>query len=496
MEKHLKSICGWTTRAASQTYASRGVPLTNFQLTADETASYLKYAKLNLPRHTSYPAAPYWDESFSMQDAREALDTLRKNKNPISLYLHIPYCKQLCFYCACNKEIYPEERQKKNDPREALIQGLIQEMRFYGQALQDNVIEQVHFGGGTPTFLSPEQLIRLFDALYTHFEISEDAEIAVEIDPRVTTYQHLQALRKAGCNRLSLGVQDFSHEVQKAINRIQPYEMVAETMAQARSLGFNSINFDLIYGLPFQTLQTMEQTLQHTLTLGPDRVAFYRLALIPDIFKWQKSFGREHLPPESENIKIFLTALDAFTKHNYDFIGLDHFAKRDELLSEAVENQTLRRNFQGMTTGKELAIIAMGPSAVSQVPGYFWQNEKKTEDWLRSLEGSGKSFDKGMKLSADDRLRQELIQQIYCYGKVDWAQMSERLGRETTDYFRKDISSLEALASEGILTMDKKGFELSPILGRLLVRLVASRFDRYLQEETSTNQGVRFSQLG
>ena len=273
--------------------------------------------------------------------------------------------------------------------------------------------------------------------------------------------------------------------------------MVAETLAQCRSLGFSSINFDLIYGLPFQTLASMQETLSYTLKLSPDRIAFYRLALIPEIFKWQKSFGREHLPSESENVSLFLTALNTFTQGGYEFIGLDHFAKRDELLAEASTNKTLRRNFQGMTTGKALAILGIGPSAVSQVPGFFWQNEKNTGDWLAALDGEQRFFHKGLKLSADDLIRQEFIHEIYCYGKIDWQEMNKRLARDAVDYFKEDVRSLESLAAEGLLSLDTGGFELSPILGRLLARLIASRFDRYLQqEENAAGQGIRFSQLG
>lgn len=468
----------------------------HFHLAENEITNYLKYAKLNLPRHTSYPAVPYWHEQYPLQNIEDALASLKADAHPLSLYFHIPYCRQLCFYCACTKEIYPEDRQKKNDPREKLLSGLIQEMSFYAERLQGNTVEQIHLGGGTPTFLSAEQLKRLFDAIRSRFSVSENAEIAVEIDPRVTTFEHLQILRAAACNRVSLGVQDFTEKVQKAINRIQPFEMVQETVRQARSLGFASVNFDLIYGLPFQTLESMQRTLEATIALSPDRIAFYRLALIPELFKWQKSFGREHLPSETENIDIFLMALNAFTKGGYEFIGLDHFAKKDEMLSEAIQEGTLRRNFQGMTTGKSLAIIGMGPSAVSQVPGYFWQNKKTSEEWQEALAGEQWTVHRGLKLSSDDKVRQELLQELYCYGALNWDAMNERLGVNTREYFSEEIESLKEFEGEGFLSLDENGFALSPVLGRLLVRLVASCFDRYLQEEKAAAQSTRFSQLG
>ncbi len=468
-----------------------------FQLTDQETAIYLKYAKLNIPRHTSYPAAPYWQDAYPFEGVHEALTKIAEQKHPLSLYLHIPFCRQLCFYCACTKEIYPEERQKKKDPRESLVEGFVREMQIYARYVQDNTVEQIHFGGGTPTFLKPEQLQRLMQAIRSHFKIAEHAEIAIEVDPRVTSFEHLQTLRTNGFNRISLGVQDFSETVQKAVNRIQSYECVDKIVREARSLHFDSINFDLIYGLPFQTLESMQKTLEQTLKLSPDRIAFYRLAMIPEIFKWQKSFGREHLPPEADNIKMFLTALNTFTENGFEFIGLDHFAKKEEMLSEAIEDKTLRRNFQGMTTGKNLAILGMGPSAVSQIPGaYFWQNKKTSEEWLESLSSQSLKFCKGMKLSEDDRIRQELIQELYCYGVLNWNELSERLNVDTKRYFDTEIRNLNDLVEEKILNVSEEGFALSSVLGRLLVRLVASRFDHHLQEELSRTQSTRFSQLG
>lgn len=466
-----------------------------FQMTEQEKTTYLKYAKLNLPRHTSYPAAPFWQSQFPLETVQRALEELSLKKYPLSLYLHIPYCKQLCFYCACNKEIYPDERMQKNDPRERLVEALIQEMHFYSAHLGKNPVAQIHFGGGTPTFLSPAQLQKLFAKLFDLFTINADAEISVEIDPRVTSYEHLAALKASGCNRLSLGVQDFSPEVQKAINRIQPYDLVAKTMADCRKLGFKSVNFDLIYGLPFQTKESMQETLELTHKLSPDRIAFYRLALIPEMFKWQKAFGREHLPSEEDNLSFFLNALNFFTESDYEFIGLDHFAKKSELLSEAMQSRTLRRNFQGMTTGQDLAIIGMGPSAISQIPAYYWQNEKKTELWLKALTTKEDLFEKGCSLSQDDIIRQAVIQELYCYGRIDWQDIDTRFDINSNVYFKQSTLGLDALSHEGIISKQENEVSLSPILGRLLVRLIASQYDYYLQEKAA-ECGTKFSQVG
>lgn len=471
----------------------------HYTLSDTEIQTYLKYAKQNLPRHTSYPAAPYWEKDFSIEKVKIALQGLQKTQHPLSLYFHIPYCRQLCFYCGCTKEIYPEERQKKCDPRGPLLEGLFKEIRNYAKYLKGNSVHQIHLGGGTPTFLHPDQLRQLFEVISSEFSIAEDAEIAVEIDPRVTTYEHLQVMRECGGNRVSLGVQDFSKKVQEAVNRVQSYEMVSQILHQARELGYKSINFDLIYGLPFQTVSSINDTLEKTIELSPDRIAFYRLAMIPEMFKWQKSFGREHLPTEHDNIDIFLNAVNLLTAHGYEFIGLDHFAKKNEMLSASFQDRTLHRNFQGMTTGKALAIIAMGPSAVSQVPGYFWQNKKTTEEWLKQLETENFCFEKGLHLSLDDRLRQELIQDLYCFGHLDWKLLSEKTGIDCFSYFKEERESLNQFKDEGILNLSHQdSVILSPMLGRLLVRLVGSYFDPYFKKECEDpeKKRTRFSQLG
>lgn len=465
-----------------------------YQLSEEDIQNYLDFAKQNLPRHTSYPAAPFWQKDYALENVKGALKTLKENDEPLSLYFHIPYCRQLCFYCGCTKEIYPDERIQKQDPRSTLLAGIFKDIEFYGKQLEGNTVEQIHFGGGTPTFLKPEHFEEIFKAIHKHFKVASKSEIATEIDPRVTTYEHLKVLKDLGCNRLSMGIQDFSLKVQKAVNRIQSFELVKKSMEQARSLGYDSINFDLIYGLPFQTVESMRDSIEKTIELSADRIAFYRLALIPELFKWQKSFVRSDLPSERENIEIFLSALNLFTEKGYDFIGLDHFAKKEEMLSEALQERSIRRNFQGMSTGKSLSIIGMGPSAVSTVKGYFWQNKRTAKEWLASLEGEDR-YEKGMTLSQDDLIRQDFLQELYCYGDMDWERFGKRWSIEARQYFEESIEKLKFFSEKGLLHIKESGFELTPILGRLLVRLIASVFDPYLQEEKKEKR-VKFSQLG
>lgn len=456
-----------------------------------ERSVYLKYAKLSVPRHTSYPAAPFWQDDFSAESVKNAVLELADEKKSLSLYVHIPYCRQLCSYCACNKEIYGDLRLQMDDPRERLLGHLKAEADAFYSPLRDNPVRQIHLGGGTPTFLSPHNLEVLFENLLKQFHVEKDAEIAIEVDPRVTTDDHLRTLRQLGFNRISLGVQDFSVPVQKAVNRIQSYELVKHSVETARALGFSSVNFDLIYGLPFQTRESMRETLTLSTSLAPDRIAFYRLAMIPEMFKWQRLFQQSDLPDEETNLDLFLMALNHFTDHGYLFVGFDHFAKKDEALAQALEQKTLRRNFQGYYTGGALPIVGLGPSAVSQTDSHFWQTPKQTRPWERHVNELPKF--RGMSLDVDDRNRRTLLETLYCQGEINWASLGEQLGLDARNYFTKEITALQPLVDDGLVVVKPSGFSLTPLLGKLLNRLVGAQFDRHLQEASSQ---VRFSQLG
>jgi oxygen-independent coproporphyrinogen-3 oxidase len=322
-------------------------------------------------------------------------------------------------------------------------------------------------------------LCRLWGALAGRFAIAAGAEIAAEIDPRVTTRAHLEALRGLGFNRVSLGIQDFDPRVQKAVNREQPFELVERVVRWCRELGFASINFDLIYALPFQTLEGMADTLEKTLALAPDRVAFYRLAVIPEIFRCQNVFRPADLPAGDLPLELNLLAINRFREAGYEFIGLDHFAKPDEELARARRHGSLRRTFQGMTTGKELDVIGLGPSAISQLDGAYAQNDKATADWQAAV-AEDFATARGLRLSDDDRLRRELMQQLYGHGVIDKPSLGERFGIAFEDYFADELGRLRELIDEGIAEHDDGAVRLTEPLGRLLVRVVAAVFDRYL----------------
>jgi oxygen-independent coproporphyrinogen-3 oxidase len=452
--------------------------MTTYRLTDAQRLIYRRYAGLALPRHTSYPIAPAWTTDYGPADLRDELRRSAAEGRPLSLYVHVPFCERLCWYCACTKEIVPAARRKQHDPSDALLAGLeVEAGRF--AALLGAPVRQVHLGGGSPTFLSPQGLRRLWASLAGRFAIAPDAEIAVEIDPRITTREHLETLRELGFNRVSLGIQDFDPKVQKAVNREQSFELVERVVGWCRQLDFVSVNFDLIYALPFQTVEGMAQTLDKTLALAPDRIAFYRLAVIPEIFRWQNVFRPADLPSGDLPLELNLLAINRFLAAGYEFIGLDHFARPDEELAQARRQGALRRTFQGMTTGKGLDVIGLGPSAISQLDGGYAQNHKTTADWHRAV-ADDFATERGLRLSDDDRLRRELMQQVYGHGVIDKRSLEERFGIVFGDYFADELKRLGELIDEGIAENDDEAVRLTEPLGRLLVRVVAAVVDRYL----------------
>jgi oxygen-independent coproporphyrinogen-3 oxidase len=448
-------------------------------LTPTEQGTYRQYADLALPRHTSYPIAPAWKEAYGPADFRADLRRSASLGRPLSLYVHVPFCPHLCYYCACTKEIVPPARRAAHDPAGPFLDRLEAEADRLAELVDTGAVRQVHLGGGSPNFLSPAQLARLWDILIDRFTLAGGAELSVELDPRTTTYEQLQTLSGLGFNRVSLGVQDFDPAVQRAVNRVQPYECVERVVAWCRELGIPSVNFDLIYGLPFQTRATMADTLNQVIRLAPDRIAFYRLAVLPEMFRWQNVFRPEDLPGGDLSLDLNLLAIERFREAGYEFIGLDHFARPDEGLAEARRAGTLQRNFQGMTTGAGLDLIGLGPSAISQLDDAFAQNAKTTGDWGARL-AHDLATERGLRLSADDRLRREVLRQLYGFGRVDKRQVEGRHGIAFDDYFAGERGRLRELVDDGLVTEDAEAIRLTEPLGRLLVRVVAAVFDAYL----------------
>lgn len=451
-------------------------------LTAAQRQTYRRYAALALPRHTSYPIASMWTPAYDPSAFRTDLERLRTQPQPLSLYVHVPFCARLCYYCACTKEIVPDQHRRVSDPSDAFLAGLASEASRMAAIVKNCPIQEIHLGGGSPTFLRPPQLERLWHVLTTNFRLAPDAACAVEIDPRITSRAQLETLRRLGCNRISLGIQDFNPEVQRAVNRIQPVELVERVVGWCRALGFASINFDLIYGLPFQTLATMAATLKQTLALAPDRIAFYRLAVIPEMFRWQNTFRHADLPSGDLSLDLNLLTIATFTAAGYEFIGLDHFARPQEALATAYRQHSLCRNFQGMAAGKGLALLGLGPSAISQLDGAFAQNQKTTETWHAAL-AKDLATVQGMRLSRDDQIRQALLQELYGYGSVEKPAFEAEFGITFDAYFADELVRLQALAADGLVALEPQRIGLNGLLGRLLVRVVAAVFDRYLPPE-------------
>ncbi|MBX9652249.1 oxygen-independent coproporphyrinogen III oxidase [bacterium] len=449
-----------------------------YHLTSEDRDVYRRFARLALPRHTSYPTAPTWSTDYRTADFTEDLDGVRRRNDVVSLYVHLPFCRQLCYYCACTKEIVSDASRRKLDPADELLNGVEIEIDHLARSLGELGIEQLHWGGGSPTFLSSSQLVRLFESIQKRFPATKSAEIAVEIDPRITSAEQLETLRQLGFNRISLGIQDFDEKVQRAVNRRQPLETVEAAVETCRRLKFESINFDMIYGLPFQTLESMEETVAKVVKLSPDRIAFYRLAMIPEMFRWQNVFKPADLPAGDLPLELNLLAINKFLAAGYDFIGLDHFAKPDEPLAVAAADGSLRRNFQGMTTQKELEIIGIGPSAISQLHSAIAQNVKSSHEWRVNVE-SNFPIERGLRLSDDDRIRQEILQQLYSFGRVDTQRVSQRFGVSFSDYFHDELGRLRELEALGVVRIGER-IELTEPLGRLLVRVPAAIFDRYL----------------
>jgi oxygen-independent coproporphyrinogen-3 oxidase len=371
--------------------------------------------------------------------------------------------------------VIPDELRATSDPSIGYIDSIKRERELWNQHLTGTpslLVDKIHLGGGTPTFLSPAQLYQLWEALGVgrSWTLKDGAELAAEVDPRVTTDEHLRTLWDLGFRRISLGVQDFDAIVQGKINRIQSFDLVKKSVDLARKVGFKQINFDLIYGLPGQTTETILKTLALAISLSPTRVAFYRLAVMPEIFKWQRTFRTEDLPNGTQTLEFMLLALQYFQSINYQFIGFDHFASPEDPLYHDYHSHKLVRNFQGMTTGSSPITIGLGPSAISSGPSFYAQNPHKTNAWVQSLT-AGLPTQKGHRLTPQDQTRRLLLQELYCYGTLS----------DLSSLHSKELDSLATLTDEGLLAKTPSGFKVT-LLGQLLTRVIGSALDPYLPE--------------
>jgi oxygen-independent coproporphyrinogen III oxidase len=443
------------------------------------------------PRYTSYPTADRFVEAFSQVDLHQALELrsqgLGQKTRPLSIYVHIPFCESLCYYCACNKII-----TKHHEKAEPYLRYLAKEVEMYTAAMGlGQAVSQLHLGGGTPTFLSDDELRDLMSVLKRSFSFAAGGEYSVEVDPRTVNDQRLALLYELGFNRLSFGVQDFDPEVQKAVHRIQPAEQVFALVAAARKIGFESINVDLIYGLPKQTPESFDRTLKQINELRPDRIALYAYAHLPERFKPQRRIMAAELPVASSKIAMLSRSMDALMNAGYVYVGMDHFALPDDALAVAKRQGRLHRNFQGYSTQPDCDLIGLGISAIGRMGGTYSQNAKTMEEYVDMLDNGQLPIVKGLALSRDDLIRRAWIMAIMCQGHVQYDAFNEAWLIDAQKYFANELSQLESLQAQGLVELKAGGLQVTP-MGWFFVRGVAMVFDKYLQADRNR---TRFSKI-
>jgi len=446
----------------------------------DRVADLLPRYAIDGPRYTSYPTAPVWSEAYRADDYRADLaDGEVEAGDGLSLYVHVPFCESLCHFCACNKVITRDHSRARGflDTIEAEVEAVREAMRVPRAATQ------IHWGGGTPTWLEPDEMRRLFRALTDHFPVRPGAEISIEVDPRVTTREHVAALAECGFNRISLGVQDFDERVQQAVHRIQPADDTARLVEWSRDAGFDSVNFDLIYGLPYQSIESFGRTLDALFAIGPDRIALYSYAHVTWLAKQQRGFERKDLPDAATKLEILLLAIRRFLEAGYLFIGLDHFARPDDELAKALADRTLRRNFMGHTTQAGVDLVGFGPSAISELRRSYAQSLRDVPGWEAAVAERGVATMRGHRLSRADVERHWVITRIMCHGEVRAGEFEDAFGRPFAQAYAQELASLASARDDGLVEIAPDGSLRITATGRLLVRNVAMAFDAYLPEQ-------------
>jgi oxygen-independent coproporphyrinogen-3 oxidase len=442
------------------------------------------------PRYTSYPTAvafgPFTEDEYKAHAYMSNEDPIPL---PLSLYFHIPFCDTVCFYCACNKIV-----TKDHSKAETYLQYLFREIEMQAKLYdRDRTVEQLHWGGGTPTFLSHDEMRRLMEKTREHFSlhITDEGDYSIEIDPRSVTVETIGVLREIGFNRFSLGVQDVDERVQVAVNRVQPIGQTRSVIEACRAQGAKSISVDLIYGLPFQTMESFRQTLDTMIELSPDRISVFNYAHMPHLFKPQRRINEADLPSADAKLKIMQLAVEHLTAAGYEYIGMDHFAKPDDELALAQQQGTLHRNFQGYTTHADCDLVAMGVSSISSVAECYSQNAKTLEEYYAALDAGRLPVVRGITLDDDDVLRRHVIQQLACHFALDFGQIERVFSLDFADYFARELEMLQPMAADDLLRFTEVGFEVTPA-GRFLIRNICMVFDVSLRK-----QGVqqRFSRV-
>ncbi|MFO1316522.1 MAG: oxygen-independent coproporphyrinogen III oxidase [Burkholderiales bacterium] len=460
-------------------------PLPALAFDADLVAKYDQFG----PRYTSYPTADRFHDGFGPAQYVEALAARNHDRphQPLSLYVHLPFCNTICYYCACNKVLTKDHGRSAKyiryvDREIALVSALIEGAP---------PVVQLHWGGGTPTFLSRDEMATLMRALRSRFSFAPDAEVSIEVDPRKVEPDTIVYLGELGFNRLSVGIQDFDPEVQAAVNRIQSEAETRAVMDAARRSGFVSVNADLIYGLPKQTVDGFSATLDRVIDAAPDRIALYSYAHVPHLFKPQRRIALADLPPPQQKLAILALAIEKLTDAGYVYIGMDHFAKPGDELAVAQRERKLHRNFQGYSTKPDCDLIAFGISAIGKVGAAYTANVKTLDEYYARLDAQTLPVMRGVVLDADDLLRRDVIQKLMCNFDLDFAEVERAHGIRFADRFAPELAALAPLAADGLVEIDANAIRVTA-RGRLLVRTVAMTFDRYLRER---KQGPQYSKV-
>ena len=427
------------------------------------------------PRYTSYPTAADWSKDFDGARYPDLLaQAARSSSEPLSVYAHLPFCAELCLFCGCNVIVSRSETRM-----ETYVAALEQELAFVRKSgIGRRPVHQYHWGGGTPTQLTLAQMERVQAAFRSTFELSADAEVAVEVDPRVTTREKVEWLARAGFNRLSLGVQDFEHAVQVAIKRVQSEEQTRAVIDAARAQGIRSINVDLIYGLPEQTAKSFEHTVERVLAIRPERIALFHYAHVPWLKKHQNAMETDRAPSSEDKLSIFTRSIEQFQGAGYVYIGLDHFALPEDELAQALAQGKLQRNFMGYTTRRGGDMMSLGVSAIGDVAGSFVQNAPAEADYLRLIAERGHAASRGHARTADDDLRRDVILGLMCNGVLEKRAVEERHGIDFDATFAEELEALQPLESDGLVHLDPDAIRVTP-LGQVFLRNIALPFDRY-----------------
>lgn len=442
------------------------------------------------PRYTSYPTAVQFTTDFTLEDYLGGAKHSNEDPipSPLSLYLHIPFCDTICYYCGCSKVI-----TKDKSKAAPYIKLLKQEIKLQGALFaKDRQVTQIHWGGGTPTFLSDKEIYEIIECIRENFNVpaNNQVEFGIEVDPRTVDQQRIKNLANMGFNRISFGVQDFDHDVQESVNRVQSTEEIQQHIVDAHDQSFQSINIDLMYGLPNQTMESFTRTLDTTIELGPDRLAIYNYAHLPEMFKPQRRINEDELPSAEEKLNILQLCIDKLQDAGYVYIGMDHFAKKSDDLVKAQQQGSLHRNFQGYSTNADCDMIAMGITAISRIGDNYSQNVRTIDEYESLLNKGLIPVFRGIELEADDVLRREVINQLMCNNSLDIERLEKKWKIDFKNYFKSSLENLQQMTDDGLLKMSKTKLTITTS-GRLLARSICMQFDRYLQEK-NTN---RFSRV-